>query len=396
MRAHICLVSEQVLPNVIPVLSEKVDHVILLFSPEMERRRDLLQRFFKERGYMVSEYKIDAYDFNKTLTICEEMLEANSDTELTLNVTGGTKIAALAAWQQCWFSARQVRIIYVDTENLLLHQLGDSVTSEPLPANLLSVKDHLLCLGKKMLKGDAPQGEKSRRPATTELAAFLVHNLELQRRLNAVIADYREKEKKRKAPPYLIVEPRQFNAKGKELCRILVQTGVGIERPDGGISLNSREARFYVGGGWLEEYVYGCIADMRISGLDLRMNVEFTWQEAGEAVKKNVTKNELDVVFTWHNRLHVISCKTSAIDQSGGAVKGKDVLYELDSLYDKVGGIYARAILVSAHPLNKTSRQRAEELKIEIIAGNELLRLAHHLEQKWNIREPQREEQLFS
>ncbi len=152
MKTHICLVSDQPLPNVIPALHEKIDHIVLLSSPEMIKNRNLLQRFFKERNVKVSLFEIDAYDFNLTLAVCKKMLDDNNGEDLTLNLTGGTKMAALAAWQQCWFSTKKVRIIYVDTANRLLHELGDHLTSELLPANLLTVKEYLVCFGKKMLK----------------------------------------------------------------------------------------------------------------------------------------------------------------------------------------------------------------------------------------------------
>ncbi|PIE66305.1 MAG: hypothetical protein CSA26_01290 [Desulfobacterales bacterium] len=393
MKTHICLVSDQPLPNVIPALHEKIDHIVLLSSPEMIKNRNLLQRFFKERNVKVSLFEIDAYDFNLTLAVCKKMLDDNNGEDLTLNLTGGTKMAALAAWQQCWFSTKKVRIIYVDTANRLLHELGDHLTSELLPANLLTVKEYLVCFGKKMLKNEEKKSrrEKKRRQATAELASFLVHNPNLQRKINRIVSEYENQSKKRTASPYLYIDPEVLGKKGERFCTILLKTGIGTKGLDGGINLNSEKDRFYVGGGWLEEFVYDQIDEQRIPDIDLHMNVHIAWlQQEGKTVQNSngPTTNELDVVFTWQNRLHVISCKTSAIDQIGGKVKGKDALYELDSLHAKIGGTYARAMLVSVHSLNTASRKRAQDMGIEIITGPELLRFSHHLEEKWGIREP--------
>ncbi|MBM9520564.1 DUF1887 family protein [Desulforhopalus vacuolatus] len=387
MKAHICLVSEQLLPNVLPVIHEKVDHVILLTTSQMVKKCELLKSFFTERGKKVSVYNTEAYDFKATLDVCTQVLEKFTDAELTLNVTGGTKIVALAAWQQCWFAASTIRIIYVDTNSNRLLELGGEPASHPLPDNILSVKEHLLCCGKKMLSGDAPRGEKSHRKVTAELCSLLVGKPALLRKLNGLVSEYDDALKRRRAPPYCAVEAEQLGEGGEKLCALLLKGGVATPGMNGAANLNDEASRFYAKGGWLEEYVYGVVADEKIPGLDLRMNVEIEWQGKGN----KPTKNELDVVFTWHNRLHVISCKTSALDQQGrGAPRGKGPLYELDSLSEKVGGLYARSMLVSVHGLNEASLERARNLRIEVIAGRQVLCLSSHLEKKWLKREPQR------
>ncbi|MCK9174861.1 MAG: DUF1887 family CARF protein [Desulforhopalus sp.] len=384
MKAHICLVSEQLLPNVLPVIHEKVDHVILLTTSQMVGKCELLQRFFTERGKKVSVYTTEAYDFAATLEVCSKVLKEFSDAELTLNVTGGTKIVALAAWQQCWLSSGTIRIIYVDTNSNRLLELGDEPVSHPLPDNVLSVKEHLLCCGKKMLSGDAPWGEKSHRKVTAELCSLLAGKPELLRKLNGLVSKYDEDLKKKKAPPYCAVEAELLGEGGKQLCALLLKGGIATPGVNGTANLNNEKSRFYAKGGWLEEYVYGVVADERAPDLDLRMNVEIEWQGKGD----KPTKNELDVVFTWHNRLHVISCKTSALDQQGrDALKGKGALYELDSLSEKVGGLYARSMLVSVHGLSHVSLERARNLGIEVITGRQVLCLSAHLKQGWLKRE---------
>ncbi len=357
----------------------------MLFSPQMASHCKLLERFFNERGVKTAIYPVDAFDFEGVLGICDKILERFADAELTLNVTGGTKIAALAAWQQCWFSSRFIRIIYIDTGGNRLLELGDSPVSRPLPDNILSVKDHLLCCGKKMLAGCAPQGETLRRQVTAELCHTLINNLDLLRRLNAVVAGYL-KQMKKKAAGYCAIRPAELGSGGQKICTLLLEAGVATEGLDKSVNLNSEKECFYACGGWLEEYVYGVIAAEEITGLDLQMNVEIEWQRAG---KNYPTTNELDVVFSWRNRLHVISCKTSALDQRGKYIqKGKGPLYELDSLAEKMGGRYVRSMLLSAHYLGEASLERAANLGIEIIAGRDILSLSQHLKQRWLKQEP--------
>ncbi len=396
MNTHICLVSEQLLPNVLPAVLEEVEHIILLSSPEMEEHYQLLKRFFSERGVKTTKYSINAFDFESVLITCNKLLEQFPDDKLTLNVTGGTKVAALAAWQQCWFSSRSIRIIYIDTASNRLLELGDQPTSKPLRDNILSVKEHLRCCGKVLIPdtGTPPSEEFSRRQITIQLCNEFINNLKVLSTLNSIVADYSEQLRKKTAPAYCVVSPQELGKSGERICDLLLKVGVATQGLDGTVNLNTKEDRFYAGGGWLEEYVYGCIENEKIPGIDLRMNVEIQWQgESKQSVKKQggggkqSTKNELDIVFSWNNRLHVISCKTS--NPAGKHTqKGKAPLYELDSLAEKMGGRYVRSMLVSAHPFREAPLERAKNLGITVIAGRDVLNLSKYLREGWLKRRP--------
>lgn len=122
---------------------------------------------------------------------------------------------------------------------------------------------------------------------------------------------------------------------------------------------------------------------MSINGLDCLLNVNFEWQIQRAASKKKKTENELDVVFSCNNRLHIISCKTSSLDILKNA--GKDALHELDSMKANVGGLFARPLLVSVHPLKDADFRRAQNLKIPVVSGNNILHLQERLQQEWGI-----------
>ena len=125
---------------------------------------------------------------------------------------------------------------------------------------------------------------------------------------------------------------------------------------------------------------------MGINGLDCHLNVNIEWDTHGA---NPPTKNELDVLFTYQNRLHVISCKTSNMNRSKDGPeppKGKETLYELDSLTKASGGLLARPMLVSVHPLRPEDFQRAREQKIKVICGSAILQLQERLENHWKLK----------
>ena len=63
--------------------------------------------------------------------------------------------------------------------------------------------------------------------------------------------------------------------------------------------------------------------------------------------------------------------------------KGKETIYELDSLTKAIGGLFAQQMLVSAHKLRPVHYWRARASKIEVVHGMEVLHLREKLEQLW-------------
>lgn len=384
MSTHVCLVSEQLIPNVLPVLAERPQQVILLITPQMENQGWLLEKFLRERGVKTNSQPIPAYDFAGVLAACTKVIElfCTADKKITLNVTGGTKIAALAAYQQFYFASQ--RIIYMDTANGRILELGDNPAAITLTDNLLKVKDYLACYGKQLnqaASGPSPALPGQRREATSRLCYILVQNPKILRELNWRVSKFREQ----KSPFPFTLPFACLQGKGERIGNILLEGGIALPSTDGELCIGNEENLFYLGGGWLEEFVYNTITDMDVPGLDCRLNVNIKWENQSPAARGK-TANELDIVFTHRNMLHIISCKTSGLDMGEpGHAKGKEALYELDSMADNVGGLFARSMLVSVHPPNKTSRQRAKDLGIEIVAGQDILGFGRRLQQIWGL-----------
>ncbi|TAL46262.1 MAG: DUF1887 family protein, partial [Methylovulum sp.] len=100
--------------------------------------------------------------------------------------------------------------------------------------------------------------------------------------------------------------------------------------------------------------------------------------EVERSLCKLPIKNELDVVFLKNNRLYLIECKTHN-DKSKADGKNTDALYKLDSLKDLMGGLQAKAMLVSFNRLNDSDRRRADDLRIDVCAGTDLAQLPQKL-----------------
>jgi hypothetical protein len=140
-------------------------------------------------------------------------------------------------------------------------------------------------------------------------------------------------------------------------------------------------ARFFANGGWLEQYVYAKVQELK---------TEYPFiQDIGRGLvvsrqsQDGKVENELDVAFLAKNRLHVIECKTRGF--KGETIQGghgADALYKLDTLGQKLGGIQTRRMLVSFQPLSQPIKRRAGDLRIDLCEHKDLVQLKQRMK-KW-------------
>lgn len=364
---HVCLISEQPIPNLIPLLLEKPKRAIFLVSPEMASQAERLKRVVQPRGIAVDIKTFpSAYDFMAVEQVCKEVAEsADPSDRLVLNVTGGTKIAALASFQVFYFGSH--RILYLDTKNNQLVQLAPENSTTPIPGNMVKVRDYLITYG----MNPETMGEcrdAVSRPGLAELAGVLVRNESLLSRLNGAI----ERQSQGRKPSYLNLELNELGEKAEDLAGSLLKCGVATRTQSGGLNISTAEKVFFCQGGWLEEYVFWGVKSLGVKGLDLAMNVKVQWDGRG----KKITENEFDVLFTHNNRLHFISCKAANPEKiTATGTRATEALNELDTLSDRAGGLFGRALLVSARRLSPYDCERARKMKIEIIDGQDVLQL---------------------
>ena len=141
---------------------------------------------------------------------------------------------------------------------------------------------------------------------------------------------------------------------------------------NGKLTFVSEDARRFSNGEWLETLVHSTVKQLQDdlpTIQDRSLNVQ-VYRKLGE----REVRNELDVASVVNNKLHIIECKTKGMRDDGD-----DTLYKLESLRDLLGGLQARAMLVSFRPLRHNDITRAEDLGLALIGPEELKNLKHHL-----------------
>lgn len=370
MHTHLCLVSAQPLPNVVPLLDPAmgVQRAVLTVTPDMAERADWLEAVLRPRGIRVERLELgDAWDYEQTQTRILEWLEREGEGGVVLNATGGTKLMSMAAYEA--FRAYELPIFYV-------HPRDDRVIwLQPEELGGQELADRLRLEAFLQVHGAAVEGKPRRSVpeyADLDLAGTLVERLEdfaaplgTLNWLAGQAGSAGECPRLEKEYPRLLDLLDLFEARGKLRYR------------DGHIGFPDEDARFFVNGGWIEAWVFDQVRQLRkndpaIQDIAYAVNVQRT--RRGRQVP-----NELDVVILRNNRLHIIECKTRRFRDEGEDSPGAEALYKLDILRDLMGGLQARAMLVSYRDLPDHDRTRAADLGIHVCAGSQLRRLAEKL-----------------
>ena len=369
MNIHICLVSAQLLANYIPIRMERPDQVHLVSSSDMQHNgmTERFQRMLQAQQIetvihrdMPDSFLAAIHEY--ALELQERIKASVPDAHITLNITGGNKLMMLGMLEI--FRPDVQRIIYTDTANNVIECLHDN-TNEPLAA-VLGIPEYLLAYGATYRKAasddQAWQIRIGQRKAASKYLATHAQALAgligaLNLRANQALSDDGKT---------LVTPLQQLNdhpgGQWREALRILADSGVFQWDGSKLITFNDAETARYVGGIWLEEYVYHIARDAQPD--DVRNSVEITWDNS----KK--TRNELDVLLTHNNRMLVIECKTLRLGRD--SQKDTDILYKIDSLGTDLHGLFGKTWLISAREPTPEMLDRANDRGIRILSPTHL------------------------
>lgn len=358
---HICLVSDQLLPNLLPVLDvlTKPVEVVLLVTARMTLAAERLKGLLREAGCRVDQRTIEAFRIEDIRALVLGLVEEYDGRSLALNATGGTKVMALGATGI--FQELGLPVFYIDTENRALISLSTPQMTRPLP-DLLKVDTCLKCYGYRVMSTLAPELQPQNRQLYAALIAGWERFSNPLGRLNALAGRAR-------GQLWSSMDAGTDNAFDDLMG--LFQSAGHLTVDNQRVVFPDEKSRQLVQGGWLEHYVFGLVED-------LRRKKQLRDAAMGIRVTNNAeTSNELDVAFTTNNRLHVIECKTANLRSRES--KGDAVVYKLDNLRDLLGGTYGRALLVSYQELRKEDRQRCRANRVSLVCGRKVQNLSDSL-----------------
>lgn len=380
---HVCLVSAQAAPNLLPILDSafKPKKAIFLVSKTMKQRAEYLAKTFEKLNVKVKLKNIsDEFNFGLMEDEIFKLVEEYENESIALNVTGGTKLMSIAAENA--FSALGKPIFYIDTDSNHILFISKNEEQKWLPNLEMKAKNkidiYLSAYGSTVLSTQNPIERKKYLPAIepfiknydnyTQVIPLLNLHATLSQS-NGYKSEYTKDNKKTGKLDELLL--------GLDYQGLLNYDGQTID-------FKNREIKTFLNGGWLEDYTYFQLKEIAniediACGADVA-NPKFKLGKNEYSSENKGNKNEFDIVFMAKNKLHIIECKTQLMDKNGG-IKADDILYKLETLKD-YGGLMTKKCLVSYFDVPEQVKNRANFLNIEIIQGKDLQRLKSKV-QEW-------------
>ena len=359
----LCIATGQNLANLIPALQIKPAAVWILATPAMRNQAQSLKKLLDRHQLPV---RIEAFADDDMATLEAESLriaELLDGQSVVFNATGGTKQMALVLTDTLQVLANDLAgVLYADTTHQRIDWLRPKGRGSEAMQDVLSLED---ILGTQGFRLGEVNNRKENWVRTCEQRGQLTKDLgdkadKLGGFFGALngLAQRATKNESFAPRQELDYEP------GKQYIELLKKAqSYDLLQWDGstGITFADEDAARYFGGGWLEEYIFfklrGCQAkDFAINAILIAPD--------------GVTSNEIDALAVHRNRLLAIECKTLRFGRDRN--KDADIMYKLDSLSQRAGGLMHERMILSARELDETSSARARELKIEIIAGKHI------------------------
>lgn len=366
---HFLLVSAQAAPNVLPALDPalKPGKAVLVVTQKMRRQADALQAVLLEAGVRVERVVLtDEHDFSSMQEALMEAATRHDGADIALNLTGGTKLMALAAQSvaitACW------KMFYVDLDTDEVIWLGDNAPPRQQLGAQLRLSHYLRAYGYTPEGGVDRPMPVARHSDLLDTLVSQVGSLEQPLgKLNFLAQQAHDQGR-------LDVKMTHEQADSRELEALLrnFQDAAVLRSTGDVIHFASKQDLTFAKGGWLEQHVFRVVTALH-GALGLR-------DKAANLVVVDSTgvKNEMDVAFMAHNRLFVIECKTARMD--GGVVpKTNNTLFKLAEVCRRVGGLGTRAMLASYRPVRDSEKKLAQALGVELVCGAELVRLRERI-----------------
>lgn len=366
----VCIASAQSAANILPVAARRPDRVVIVQSEKMLRKAEELKDWLTTHGnYQPEQLDIrDGLPDSGINRLAEYALDLRGELEeswpgyrLVFNATGGNKLMALAFVDV--FRDDNIEIIYTDTDHDVLEVIEPKrQPAEHIPA-VFNIPSYLASQGYLARKTDSDDEQWCANALRRkQLTKWLVEHIDtlikndgsgFLPQINGIIHDeVLDRNQQLRSPK----DYQQLRYVKRDVLRRLHDEGILAWTADDAekIQFPSAEAAQYLGGRWLEEYVWHIARDAGAEHIAAGMDITDAQQ------RKDGVRNELDMVMVHNNRLLLVECKTGQIQKEQ---RDSEVIYKLDSLANHAGGLYCERLLVSAAPVDH-QRKNGQKVKV--------------------------------
>ena len=363
------ITASQLKPDVVAMIRTSNDHNVVRHT---SRVCEALQSF----GIKVHTFPgLPASGYAEIRQFMEGVLhslyQAHPDARFQLNMTGGTKVMAVAALT-VFGSQPDCEVVYLDTHAGQIEYLQPAHRA-PLPTSeRLDLRPFMKLHGfnvETIASEDPAWCERvtQRSTLTNQIAktAFAPSGNQTIGIMNRAGIQCGNN-----LSTFSLSKP----ARGTLLEILQKSSRIGLIDWDQKLTFRfiNEDAASFFAGGWLEEYLW-----LKLSAhteLNVHCSVKGFWaRDENTGSPEGKGYNELDLIVFRGHRFYVIECKTGVLDKTTTQVT--EVLAKLAQLAKASGGSLAEALLVSYRPIREGDKARAVEMGVRVYDA-ENIRLA--------------------
>ncbi len=368
-RIHVCLVSDQTMPNILGIYHFRPDELLFITTEKMEQKEkvsaiiktlDKLKLEYGDRASKIIVQEDSILDCHRKI---DDWIGGREDSEFVVNLTGGTKIMSIAAYE--YFKDFTSKMIYIPIpKNEFIAPFPKKRPSKPERLDLrVSVVQYLTAYGLNVLNEKKLKRYMQEANKREDLSRWIVANYNEIKNLLVWLSGKLRKHRDDKS----MVFSETFLGASKKEITLLDKMGFSRKGNSTSKELARSEIR-YLTGGWLEEFCFNEVSKFFGKGIDdavigLKM------------LNPQGRDNEFDIMFTKDNALYFVECKS--LDQFDD--KNTDILYKIGAL-QKEFGLRIKSFLVTTSPyilkdnsLRPSVRARAEQFNTQVIPPSEVI-----------------------
>jgi len=377
----ISLVSEQTIPNILAIHHFKPDELLFITTDEMQKKRKIeaiintlreLRLNYEGKSNILVVQEDSILDCHRKI---DKWIENREDSEFVVNLTGGTKIMSIAAYE--YFKDYSSKMIYIPIpKNEFIIPFPKKSPGKPTELTLrLSVIQYLTAYGLDIVNRARLRGYEEDAIQRKKLSEWIIANYE---DLHNILVWLSGNLRSHRDEKELHFEGSFQNANNNEVKLLdnlhLAHDGKFVSK-----RLTRSEMR-YLTGGWLEEFCFNNVLEFVNRGIDdVAIGLKLKNAQGRD--------NEFDVMFTKENALYFVECKS--LDQHDD--KDLNVLYKIGAL-QKEFGLKVKSFLVTTSPyilknneIRQSVKARAEQFNTEIIPPAEVRNFRKYLTQKLRL-----------
>lgn len=361
---HINLVSDQLIPNLIPTLSDPtcIGVILVLGDNSREQEANRLVQLYQRYGKPVlwqskgeSSTRFDAL-YLQAKQLLSDLTQRHADCQWILNATCGTKPMSLA-FTNVFNDNDQSLVIYTDTQNREIPVIKQGVNFSLPFRSVLQLDDYLLAnhFDLESLIDSTNDDEVQQRADLTRYLARQF-NTQCKGMLGSMLAMAVSAAKDFPLNQNQVMNWVPERAIASLYHRLYDEKLIEWETGSKDIRFLSEDAARYLGGGWLEEFTYLVACECGVE--HVAMNVFGHWLKGRRVYNADEVSNEFDVLIIHNNQLLTIECKAGQWNEKS---KSQEIINKLDLLSHKLGGLFGQNLLVTAQQLSDAAHARAKQ-----------------------------------